>query len=440
MATISSAGVGSGLDVNTLVSKLMAAESAPLNSLDTRVKSYNSKISALGLVKSSLGKLQSAINQLSLPSTFQSYSANFANTDFGSGTANSFAAPGNYEVRVNSLANAGKWKISGIGGSLAAGNLEIVLGGASKGTVNFAGGSAADLRAAINSANLGVTATVSGGQLLLTSNETGASNDISFGPATSGSLSGLTFEEVQNGTDANVDIDGITVTSSTNVVSDALTGVTLTLKKAHPPATPPYTPGTDTTTLTVGPDKDAMVNRIQSFVTAWNDLSTTIRNQTKYDPSTKVGAALNGDTAVSSIYNTLRNDLFSNPSGVSTTYKRLSDLGVTLQADGNLALDSTKLREALSNNLADATATITAFGSQLKNTADAMTQSGGVLSTRQDGLNSTVKSLGDRREQLVLQLTAVEKRYRAQFTALDVAMGKLQSQSSYLAQQLARLA
>lgn len=458
---ISSAGIGSGLDVNSIVSQLVALERQPIDSIDTKISKSNSQLSSLGRIKSAISSLQTALGKLNSASTFQGYTASFADTDYGSATATSYASAGSYSLRVEKLAQGNKL-VSSSTPAVAAGTLTIELGSVAGGSfdtkkdsngnpltftpINFSGSTLADLRSAINGAKLGVSATIvsgSGGdQLILSSDETGAYNTIKI--TGTGGLAGLSYDplnpstspaftEKQAAQDAEAYVDGVKLTSSTNVIEDALTGVTLTLKKAHSATDP-----TDATTLTVGSDKDGMVAKVQAFVKAWNDVNTAIKTETKYDATTKKAAALNGDSSVSSIANNLRNVLFSSPSGASSEYPRLSDLGISLQADGSLSLDSTKLQDRIGANMTAVTATITAFGSAFKTQADALTQDGGIISNRETGINSLVKSLGSRRDQLELQVSAIEKRYRAQFSALDVLMGKMQTQSAYLQKQLAQ--
>lgn len=454
--TISSAGVGSGLDVASIVSKLVAVESQPITLLNTRQQAYKDQLSAYGRILSAASSMQTAAGKLDSTTDFQGYTATVANTDYASATATSFATAGSYSLRVEQLAQANKLQ-SSVAPAVAAGTLTIELGditggsfvaksGSSPVAINFTGTTLEDLRSAINTAGAGVSATIvngSGGkQLVLTSSATGKENTIKLTGASG--LSGFTYDPITPSAaftnkaaaqDAKAYVDGVLVTSSTNTLSEAMTGVSITLKKAHDPLLP-----TETTTLTVGADTAGMTTRAKDFVKSWNDLNTLFKSLTKYDTANKKASTLSGDRTVSSMEQQLRNVLFSAPGGASSTYPRLSNLGITLEADGSLKLDETKFGTALSANLTDASATMTAFGAAFKTLADNLVGTDGAITSKTTSLNTTIKSMDSRRDALQLQVDAIQKRYQAQFTALDAMMGRMQTQSTYLSQQLSRLA
>ncbi|MDQ5878373.1 MAG: flagellar hook-associated protein 2 [Pseudomonadota bacterium] len=453
--TISSAGIGTGLDVASIISKLVAVESQPITLLNTRQQTYKDQLSAYGRILSATSSLQTAAGKLDSAADFQGYTATVADTDYASATATSYAAAGSYALRVEQLAQANKL-LSTANPVVAAGTLTVELGDISGGSfvaksgsspvvVNFTGSTLEELRSAINAASAGVSATIvngSGGkQLVLTSNVSGKENTIKLTGATG--LSGLTYDPITPSAaftekaaaqDAEAYIDGVLVTSSTNTLSEAMTGVNITLKKAHDPLIP-----AEATTLTIGSDTAGMTTRAKDFVKSWNDLNTLFKSLTKYDPTASKASTLSGDRTVSSMEAQLRSVLFSSPGGASAAYPRLSDLGITLETDGSLKLDETKFGTALSSNLIDASATVTAFGAAFKTLADNLVGTNGAITSKTASLNSTIKSMDSRRDALQLQVDAIEKRYRAQFTALDAMMGRMQTQSSYLSQQLALL-
>jgi flagellar hook-associated protein 2 len=449
---ISSAGIGTGLDVASIISKLVAVESQPITLLNTRQQAYKDQLSAYGRILSAASSLQTAAGKLDSTADFQGYTATVADTDYASATASSYAAAGSYALRVEQLAQANKL-LSTADPAVAAGTLTIELGDISSGSfvaksgtspiaINFTGSTLEELRSAINSASAGVSATIvngSGGkQLVLTSSVTGAENTIRLTGATG--LSGFTYDPITPSAaftekaaaqDAEAYIDGVLVTSSTNTLAEAMTGVSITLKKVHDPL--------EATTLTIGSDTAGMTTRAKDFVKSWNDLNTLFKSLTKYDPTASKASTLSGDRTVSGMEAQLRSVLFSSPGSASATYPRLSDLGITLETDGSLKLDETKFGTALSSNLTDATATMTAFGAAFKTLADNLVGTDGAITSKTTSLNSTIKSMDTRREVLQRQVDAIEKRYRAQFTALDAMMGRMQTQSSYLSQQLSRL-
>lgn len=453
--TITSAGIGSGLDVESIITKLMAVEQQPITQLQTRQQSYKDQLSAYGKLMSAATALQTAAGALDNPLDFRGNAATVANADYATATATSAAAAGSFSLNVAQLAQANKLLSTG-DPVISAGTIDIEIGdistppfvrksGTSKVTVNFTGSTLAELRTAINNADAGVTASIVAGAdskkyLVLTSNETGKDSTIKLSGGTGGLASldydpeapSAAFTQKDAARDAEAYIDGIKVSGSTNVLTDALTGVSITLKKTHAALT-------DTTTLTVGPDTDGMTTKVQSFVKAWNDFNTLAKTLTKYDTVNNRASILTGDTAVSNMQNQLRNTLFSSPSGASTTYPRLSDIGLSLQTDGSLKLDETKFGDAVAANLSAVTDTMTAFGAAFKTVSDGFANSTGVIQNKTSSLTSQVSSFDKRIAALQLQLTSIEKRYRAQYSALDALMGNLQTQSTYLSQQLSRL-
>lgn len=455
MASVSSLGVGTGTDLGTLLTKLVAAESTPLTQLNTQQTTQKNKLSAIGQLKSSLDTLKTSVQAFSTASTFQAYQSTVADSSYATATATGLASAGSYTLRVDSLAKANKLQ-STANPTVSAGTLSIELGNITTGSfvaksgttainVNFTGSTLEELRTAINDASAGVTASIingtSGKQLVLTSNETGANNTIRLS-GTSG-LSGLSFNPLASDTsftvssaaqDASIKLDGTTITSSTNTVTDAVTGVSINLLKAHSASAP-----TDTTTLTVSPDTSAMSTKLNAFVTAWNNLNSLSKTLTKYDATTKTAATLNGDGTPSSIASQLRSVLFSSPSGASSTYPRLADIGISLAADGSMTLDSSKLSTAMTTNLAAVTSTAAAFGSAFKTAITDMTDSDGLITNRQSALNRIISGMDTRRTELQRRIDAIQAKYQKQFTALDVTMGQLTTQSTYLTQQLARL-
>lgn len=449
--TITSAGVGSGLDVESIITKLMAVEKAPLNALESRKTTYNSEISALGQVKSDLSALQDAVAAFSTSSGVYSYKATVANNTVATATANSTAIGGSYSVEVQQLASTNKLLSAAGADASAGGTLTIEVGSVSGGV--FTAGSAAvnvtinagstlkDVASAINAANAGVNATVisgaSGDQLVVTSQTSGAAGLVKISSA---GLPALTYDPATStggmtqktpGQDAIVLVDGIQIANTTsNTVTDAVTGVTLNLL-----ATNIGSP----TTLTVSSDTSALETKLNTFVTAYNNLVTLVKGLTGYDTTTKNAGALNGDTTVTQIMSDLRNAIFTVPSGASSSYQTLSSLGIQFQADGSLKLDSATLQTAMDTNYAAVAATVSSYGSALNTTLKNTLDVTGPLAVHTTGINNLISDIGDREDQLNVQLTAIEARYRAQFTALDTLVAQMQTTSSYLTQQLAAL-
>ncbi|HTY02196.1 MAG TPA: flagellar filament capping protein FliD, partial [Rhodocyclaceae bacterium] len=158
-----------------------------------------------------------------------------------------------------------------------------------------------------------------------------------------------------------------------------------------------------------------------------------------YDATTKTAGTLQGDYTLRSAQSDLYKLISTTPTGATGTIKTLSDLGVSVQRDGTLSVDSTKLSNAVSSHYADVAGYLSGLGGAVKTTSDMLTGTNGMITNATASLNADVKDIGNRRDQLNARLTAIEARYRSQFTALDTLISNMTATSTYLTQQLAAL-
>lgn len=452
---ISAAGIGSGLDVGSLVNQLMVAESAPLNRIISKVSANNAKISAYGQLKSAISTFQSSLKGLS-ESGLSARTATSGNTALLDISAGSTAAPGSYTVQVEALAKAHAVAFKGLASTttnLGSGTMSIKIGDKDAVSIKDGDYTLDGLVTAINAANAGVTATIindgssSPNRLVITANDTGAANTIaitasggltqfasSFPSGTDGDppVPNLDMETLQSARNAKIKINNISIEKPSNTITDAVAGVTLKLAKEEP--------GT-TVNVTVAHDKSAVKKAITDFVNGYNALNTAVTNMTAYNATTKTAGALNGDSAASSIMTNLRAELIKKTSGDDLA--TLNNIGVTFQRDGKLAIDDSKLATALDTKFGELAALFSAedgYATRLNKVADEMLGSKGLIASRTEGLESTKKALTKDQEAMNSRLTATEKRIRAQFTALDQMLASMQSTSSYLTQQLSAIA
>jgi flagellar hook-associated protein 2 len=439
MATISSAGIGSGLDVSSLVSQLVAAERAPTaNRLSTAQSKLNVQLSALGSFKGTLSGLQGKLSALMSGGSLGSVAATSSNEDVFTVTASDSASIGNYDIEVVSLAKASK-QISGVyvdGADTVLGNGDVTIGvGADSFTVSLGDGAntLADLRNAINDAadNTGVTATLineSGGtRLLLTAKDTGVDHTVSV------SSSLLGFTEKQAPQDAHLRVEGYDVYSASNTVTDAIDGVSITLLAEDPG---------NTASLKVSADTAAASDAIQSFVKSYNDTLTVIKALTKYDPDTGTAGSLNGDSTVRGAASQMRNIIGSIVSDAGS-FSHLSQLGISIQTDGTLEVDDSKLSAALTT---DRAAVERLFGgdngiaTRLDTALEGLIGDDGIIESRTESINSRLEDISDQTDALDRRMESVQARYLAQFTALDTLISQLTTTSDYLSQQLDSIA
>jgi flagellar hook-associated protein 2 len=395
---ISSPGIGSNLDVNSIVTQLMSIEQKPLVNLSATEASYQSKLSAIGSVKGALASFQGSVQALSALSNFQRMKVSAADSTVAAASGTVIAAPGNYSLEVTQLAQAQKLASAGqasITNPIGAGVISFDLGTISGGTLDPATGkysgsgftssgsgiqsvtiasgndSLTGIRDAINSAKIGVTAAIvndgsgSPWRLTLTETATGAASSMKISVAGDASLqsllnndpaagpAGQSLSEIITAQNALLKVDGISVTKTSNTVSDVIQGVTLTLAKTN---------AGSPTTISVSRDTGSVANAVTQFVNAYNQINKTLTDVSSYDASTKTAAILNGDSTVRNIQTQLRAILSSPIAGNTGLYGQLFQIGVTLQKDGTLAVDNTKLQTAMDSNFGDIATLFAATG------------------------------------------------------------------------------
>jgi flagellar hook-associated protein 2 len=470
MATLTAGGIGSGLDINALVSQLVAAERAPVATrLDRQEAQVQAKISAFGTLRSALAQLQGALRKLTKLDDFLVRRATSGDEGVFTASASSRAAPGTYSVQVERLAQAHKVLSTGFaeGATLGSGTLTITVAGESMALAVGAGtDTLAAVRDAINGAadNPGVSATLLNvyddaqaqtvTKLVLTARETGAANAIAVsvqdGDGNHTDALGLSALATPNLTqlsaaqDALVWIDGQKVVSATNTVADAIDGVTLTLKSVSASRANPETGQDELVAASLGVtiDRSAAKGLVQGFVTAYNAMVDALKGLDNFNPSTRQSSTLFGDSAVRNLSAGLRRALGQVGAGLDPALATLADLGVTTGADGKLTVDAAKLDETLARNLEGVARVFAGEGGlagRLQTLVEAYVGSDGVLESRTDGLDRRVRDIGRQRDTLARRMEALEARLLKQFTAMDELVGRLQSTSSFLTQQLASL-
>lgn len=440
-AILSSAGIGSGLNVDAIVSALVNAKKAgPQAQITAQTTQAQAQQAGLTALSTSLAALQSALSTLTTSSTFASYTATLGDTTIGTTSTLSSAQPGSYDLSVTQLATAQKRASDSYstGATPGAGSLTITVGSSSMVVNTTSTTSLSDLASSINNAsgNPGVVATVvttgtGTQQLLLSSANTGTANAFTIS-ASSDSASGLQTLATKLNTagsneaqDAQLSIDGIAVTSGSNSVSGVLNGVTLNLTK------------TGSTTLTVAQDTTTATNAINAFVTAYNNYLGTVQTLTSYDSTTGQSGVLFGDSMMASLQRQVSGVLGSTVG--SGSYNSLATLGITRTVDGNnqvsLSVDSDTLAAALKAN-PDAVQSLFAgtsgIATSLNNTLDTFTSSDGIIATRNASLTKQLSNLSDETTALNARMSVYQSQLYAQYTALDTLMSQLNNTSTYL--------
>lgn len=456
---ISSLGVGSGLNLSGIISSLMQVEQQPLIALQKKQASVQTRISALGTLSDTLTALQTAAKGL-IPSNTQTASDKFTTFKAVSGdssvatvTASAGAMASSYTLKNITVATAEQVRKDqtalSIPGS-GTGTLSIKVGSGTSVDVSVTGASSlSDIAQAINSAKADVTATVindgTANHLVISAKNTGASNSISitgslgwegfdYKPTTATGNINSWFQQ-QGATSASVDVNGLTIHSESNTLgSSTIPGLTINLLKES----------TAGTTLSVTQDSTASITAaLNSFIKSYNDAVTSMKNLGAYNETTKVGAALQGDSTLRSAKNQVVSFLFT-PQG-SGSYKTLSDLGVSLQKDGTLKLDTgtsgttNKLTKAIETDFSAVANLVSSVGSTFSAGLEKLVGTSGNISSVQESAKERIKTLERQQEILQARLDRVEARYTKQFSALDTLVSNMNQTSSSLTAMLADL-
>ena len=461
---ISSPGLASGIDIQGIVSKLVALEQAPLIPLQQKATSFQSKLSIYGTIKSMVAGLGDAAAKLSAPGAWTSVKGTSSAPDAVGISVAAGTNATSMSIEVQSLAKA-QSVASGavpIGTPMGGGSLSIQIGSWAGGT--FAAGSGAAVNVSIdagdslsaiatkiNAAGAGVSATVlrdaSGERLLMRSSETGEVNgfriqvtDDDGNPTDANGLSRLAFDPgtasgmtlSQAGENAQATVNNVPISSASNTVKDALPGITLTLSKV---TTGPVEVG-------VSVDKDAMRKNIQGFVDSYNAINNMLATATKYDPDTKVAGSLQGDSTAVGLQNALRSMMRSVTA--SEPYSRLLDVGIEMKNGGAMSINATKLDAAMENPEdlkalfanTSSIATERGFGLKVKAFADGLNSVNGLVSTRTEALKGYISRNTKEQEKVSDRAARAEVRLLAQYNAMDAAVGQLNGLNAFVTQQI----
>jgi flagellar hook-associated protein 2 len=474
MAAFTALGVGSGQDLNTMVTQLVALERAPLKQLQTQAGTLQTQISAFGKVSSLFSALQDASNALTNPTLWNRSTASSSDASKVSASGGAGAAAGNYAVTVQALAGnqtvASQTALSAATAPVGSGTLTIDIGSWNSGQTAFTPGSGntplnisvtgsdtlQSLRDKINAAGAGVSASLvsdaSGVRLSVRSTSSGADNgfrisadDGSGNAADPAGLGRFAFDPAsgsgglqlkQAASNARATVNGIAVESAVNDISGVVEGLTLTLQQET--ATP--------VSISVSADTASVTSAIKGFASAYSALASYLIAQTRYDAASKTGGPLQGDAAVNSLQQRMRSVLGA-VSGASSAFPRLSDIGLEVQRDGTLLVNDNKVSSAVANlpelkkafaaNDTGGTGASDGFARRYANLAMQALGVDGAVTAHAAGLQKLVNKNSDDQAKLNDRVDAFQTRLVAQYTALDGNLAKLNALSSYVTQQVA---
>lgn len=447
MASISSIGVGSGLDLSALLKDLRTSEEAALTTITTRQSRESSRLSAYGQLSNVIEKLQTAAKAFEGTTTFGQFATTQTGESFTS-SAGTKAVAGTYRITVKTLASSQTLTAAGQADKAAqngtGGDITFTLANRESKTVSLGNGTSLnDIAAAINAdPELGINATIINDgssepfRLMFTTVETGTQAAISAISVSdnSGDLNSLLNIDnmsQQAATDAEAKINGITITKGSNTLEDVIEGVTLNLSKADG----------EVQTLTVSKDDDKAKAAIKSFVDAYNSAQAFIKTNTAYNEASG-GSVLIGDSTTRTAQTRLR-DILNIESGNESAFSTLSEIGISTQLDGSLKIDDEKLSKALDTNRDDVAKLFqgtSGLASRTESITKALINStDGIVTTARTGAQKIIDDLGEQLIRKQEQIDAKMEIYRIQFTKLDSLIAQMNSTSEYLTQQFAAM-
>jgi flagellar hook-associated protein 2 len=445
MPGISAGGIGSGLDVQSIVSQLMEIERQPLQRLQFKQSQLEAQISAYGQLTSAVSTFQEAMDNLGTIDALKVFNTTSSNIDVIDITANDNANVGAFGIEVNRVAEHHKMASNEIASTVTFGGknndaLVIQVGADAAATITIDLSTAmtlSEIRTAINDdvTNPGVSATIINGdggnqKLIFTANDSGSDNALTLSTSGKVKLDDFGFQTINNINgdtgllDAEIVVDGYTITRSTNNISDVISGVTLNLVSADPG---------NTHTVGIERDLESVETSVQTFADAFNDLRASFKS------------LRNGQLEADSSLLSMERSMFFvlNAPAAGGVFSVLSEVGLSMQKDGNMTLSTSDLQTALQTDFEGVAQLFAAdtqgFANRFSSFADNWLGNGGMIAARTDGLETRIDNLVDRQIAFERRLETVESRYRTQFSALDALVGQLQGTSAFLTSQLSQL-
>lgn len=449
---ISSAGIGSGLDVEKIVTKLVELEKSPLKTLETKAEGIKTQISTYGEIKSLTSKLNDIVSKLSRDGAWSNVSISSSNSALA-GTMTGIAATGTFNIKVNGLAQAQTSLIGGVADMAlakdtamgATGKLNLEIGGKTHSIEIGAADTLAKIAAKVNEAGAGVQATVvtnadGSERLMLRSKETGTEQAFSAtivpdaDAGVDSPLSTLSVSEAQPAKDAKITLNGVEVESGSNTFASTIPGMSFTVSEVT----------SQPVVLSVKADTEGMKKNIQEFVDAYNALNDLMSASTKYDSDSKAAGVLQGDSSTVSLQNALRM-LTAGFSGSQGAFTRLADIGIQMQQGGKLTVDDTKLTQGLAKvedlkalfaNKTDSLGEGGGIAVNFKNFTDKLLAYEGTLNGKTDSLEKTLKNNAKDQDKVNARAGTLETRLYKQYSTLDVKMSSLNALNSYVSQMV----
>jgi flagellar hook-associated protein 2 len=434
------AGLGQGINVQQFVQFAVAGQQAQITALQNQQTGLNAQTTELSTISTDLNNLDAAANALSDPlGALAAQAATSSNSAVVSATASGTAATGSHAITVNSLATTSSYytgELTNSSTTISAGSFQIQVGSNTPVTVtvNSSNNTLSQLAASINNQNDGVTASViqdaNGYRLALVSNTSGAPGDVTV----SGNTTSLTFTKAVTGTNASLVVDGVPISSASNTVNNVINGVTLNL--GSPSLSTPIT-------VNVSPDSSQASTAINNFVTAYNTVATEINNQFNVLSDGSGGGPLEADNSLRDAQSALLQAVSYSIPG-NNGIVNLASIGVNLNDNGTLSVDSNALDSALSSNYSAVQNFLqnssTGFAQNLDSAIQNINSPGtGTLTVDSQSIANTSQDLTQQINDLQAALTVQEASLTTVYANVNTTLQELPLLESQISQQISSI-
>lgn len=427
------------IDVQSLLNSAMAAAEEPLTLLEGQQSTIEAQTATLQSIENDISTLSTAVSSLSnTGGGVSALQATSSDNSVLTASADATATAENHSITVNSIATTSTYYTDPVASSstpIATGSFTLAVGSGTPATITVddTNDTLDGLAASINSQNLGVTASVvsdaSGARLALVSNTTGASSNI----AISNNTTGLTFNSAVTGANASLVVDGIPITSASNAISGVIPGVTLNLTSASPG---------ETVNVTVAPDTSTAESAINSFVSAWNTVVGDLNAQFAVGSDGSGAQPLESDSTLRNIQSQLLSAITYSISG-NSGFVNLASIGLNMNDDGTISVNSTTLDNALASNSANVQTLMqgaSGFATNLSNVLNLVTDpTQGLVTLDLQGMSQTNQDLTNQINDMESTLTTEQQNLTAQYDQMQVALQEMPQIQSEITQQLAGL-
>jgi flagellar hook-associated protein 2 len=429
----------STIDVQSLLTSVEQANAIPMQLLQQQQTTLQTQSSALTSIQSDISALSTAVSALSdTNGAINSLTATSSNSNLVTASADPTAATGTHTIVVNSLATTSSYYTDPVATSstpITTGSFQITVGTnpAATVTVDNTDNTLDGLAAAINGQNLGVTASVvtdaNGARLAIVSNTTGTAGNI----AIANNTTGLTFNSAVTGANASLTVDGVPISSASNTLSSVIPGVTLNLVGANPATT---------VSLTLSPDASAATTAVNSFVSAWNTVVGDLNSQFNVASDGTGGGPLESDETLRGVQDQLLSAITTSIGG-NNGLVNLASIGVNMNTDGTLSVDSGALTNAVSNNFTSVQNLLQGTGGVATTLSSTLSQitdpTQGSITLDLQGMSTENQDLSTQISAMQTQLATQDQLLVAEYAQMQNTLDEMPMLQSQITQQLGSL-